>query len=64
MGKTLWGVRIIGVNLFDTARERDQRCEVGPVHFVIVGQDVIDKGAGFLRHCGGGIVMHGTSILW
>lgn len=63
MGKTLGGVRIISVNLFDTARERDQRCEVGPVHRVIVGQDVIDESAGFLRHCGGGIVMHGTSIL-
>jgi hypothetical protein len=34
------------------------------VHVVRVGPDVVDQCAGFLLHCGGGIVVHGTCFLW
>jgi hypothetical protein len=63
-GKTLWGVWIIGVNLFDALGQGYERGQVRPVHLVIIGQDVVDQSAGFLRHCGGGIVVHGTFLLW
>lgn len=63
-GKTLGSVRIIGVNMFDALGQGHERGEVRAVHVVRVGPDVVDQCAGFLLHCGGGIVVHGTCFLW
>ena len=52
------------VHLFDALGQGDERDQIRPVLLVVVGQDVVDQGAGFLRHCGGGIVVHGTFLLW